>query len=102
MDIVSNPLLKLTKNSLKYICFGCEDCKDNPFEIFCDKKSSLDAVWVRNNTYGVYFDKYSYTANGSNCSKEVYKVSSCMKILHSYEELVTTFYERGFTSWFSR
>lgn len=73
-----------------------------PSKFFVIKRPPLDAVWVRNNTYGVYFDKYSYTANSSNCSKEVYKISSCMKILHSYEELVTTFYERGFTSWFSR
>lgn len=98
---MSNPLLKLTKESLKNLCFGCENCKIEVF-ISTSSISSKDTIWVRNDKWGAYFDNSSYRARGSMCSRRDYEISYDDKILSSYKELVKIITDRGFKTWFRK
>lgn len=100
-----NPLLKMTKADLKSICFGCEECKDNPFDVFVTEKDDWDirdTVWLRTLNYGVYFEYNTRKAGGSDVSRNRYCFDKYDRKVKSYEELVQIMVSRGYKDWFSR
>lgn len=99
--MMSNPLLKMTKADLKNICFGCEECKDNPFDVFVTEKDE-DTVWLRTLNYGVYFEYNTRKAGESDVARNRYCFDEYDRKVKSYEELVQIMLSRGYKDWFSR
>jgi hypothetical protein len=85
---MSNPLLNLTPKNLKNLCFGCEKCKDDPFDVFICKEATR-YVWVRNHKHGIYLSGGSYEAGRhSFCERANYKLISTEIHMNSYTQLV--------------
>lgn len=92
----------MTKADLKNICFGCEECKDNPFDVFVTEKDDWDTVWLRTLNYGVYFEYNTRKAGGSDVARNRYCFDEYVRKVKSYEELVQIMISRGYKDWFSR
>lgn len=92
----------MTKADLKNICFGCEECKDNPFDVFVTEKDDWDVVWLRTLNYGVYFEYNTRKAGGSDVARNRYCFDEYVRKVKSYEELVQIMISRGYKDWFSR
>ena len=85
--------------------FGCEECKDNPFDVFVTEKDDRDVrdtVWLRTLNYGVYFEYNTRKAEGSGVARNRYCFDEYDRKVKSYEELVQIMISRGYKDWFSR
>ena len=82
---MSNPLLNITPKNLKNLCFGCEKCKDDPFDVFICTQF-VTCVWVRNYKYGIYLTRYA--THESLCGRSTYKLGPTDIRMESYEQLI--------------
>ena len=85
-------LKKITKKTIKNLCFGCDEC-GYLLDVYVYKHKSHTTIWLAYEEYGVFLDNTQenvYHDYGSN--KDVFrKYINDFKKIRSYEELLQHF-----------
>lgn len=84
-------LSKVTKKTLKNLCFGCKEC-DYLLDVYVYKDRYLKTVWLAYDSYGVFLDQGQKNAYRNGCTKSEFKsyINDYRK-MGSYEELLQHF-----------
>lgn len=84
-------LKKVTKETLKNLCFGCDDCS-YLLDVYVYKDRYFKTVWLAYDSYGVFFDYTQEKAHKGGSTKSEFKCSiNDYRKISSYEELLQHF-----------
>jgi transposase len=84
-------LSKITKETLKNLCFGCKEC-EYLLDVYVHKDKFFKIVWLAYDSYGVFLDSTHRNVHKYGCTKSEFK--SCIndyRKMGSYEELLEHF-----------
>lgn len=84
-------LTKVTKKTLKNLCFGCKEC-EYLLDVYVYKDRHFKTVWLAYESYGVFLDPTQNNAYKNGSTKSEFKpfINDYRK-MGSYEELLQHF-----------